>query len=188
MTGKSSLIAGNVVLLEQGRDLIEILRADAYTASSRFAPGGTVGSHFRHCLDVYGCLFRDLGTGRVDYDRRERNPEVESRADAARAALGAIAARLRRLEAHELERAIVIRGEATTDEGWTASSVARELQYVMGHTIHHYALIGFILREHGVAVAPEFGVAPSTLRHWRDHHPQTRPSFCSASQAVSGAK
>jgi hypothetical protein len=44
--------------------------------------------------------------------------------------------------------------------------VGRELQYLLSHTIHHYAIIGSILRAQGVEPGPDFGVAPSTLRHW----------------------
>ena len=45
------------------------------------------------------------------------------------------------------------------------SSVGRELLTLSTHTIHHFALIAITLRAHGVAVDPDFGVAPSTLRH-----------------------
>jgi hypothetical protein len=48
-----------------------------------------------------------------------------------------------------------------------ASTVARELQFLLSHTVHHYALIALILRLQGFEPGEEFGVAPSTLAHWR---------------------
>ena len=47
----------------------------------------------------------------------------------------------------------------------------RELQFLVSHTIHHYALIGVLLAAEGFDVSlefPEFGVAPSTLTHWKE--------------------
>ena len=38
------------------------------------------------------------------------------------------------------------------------------------HTIHHFALIGITLRESGLAVDPDFGVANSTLRNCEAQH------------------
>ena len=45
------------------------------------------------------------------------------------------------------------------------SSVGRELMTLSSHTIHHFALISMTMRSHGVAMDPDFGMAPSTLRH-----------------------
>jgi hypothetical protein len=43
------------------------------------------------------------------------------------------------------------------------------LQFLLSHTIHHYALIASLLERRGVRVRDElsgFGVAASTLEHW----------------------
>jgi len=45
------------------------------------------------------------------------------------------------------------------------STVARELNYVVAHAIHHYALIAVIAGISGIRLPREFGVAPSTLNH-----------------------
>ncbi|MEP0552783.1 MAG: hypothetical protein ABJE29_00430, partial [Balneola sp.] len=48
---------------------------------------------------------------------------------------------------------------------WSVSSIRRELQFLVSHTVHHYALIGLILKTMDVEVPEDFGVAPSTLKH-----------------------
>jgi hypothetical protein len=50
---------------------------------------------------------------------------------------------------------------------WSYSSIGRELQFLLSHTIHHYALIALALRLQGYEPSAEFGVAPSTLQYWR---------------------
>jgi hypothetical protein len=67
------------------------------------------------------------------------------------------------------ELLVVLEGSTRTHECpyWTRSSIARELQSLLSHTVHHYALIAIALRLQGIEPSAEFGVAPSTLEHWR---------------------
>jgi uncharacterized damage-inducible protein DinB len=51
-------------------------------------------------------------------------------------------------------------GEALT--GW--STRARELAFVVSHTIHHQAIIALLMSFQGLAVPAQFGYAPSTPR------------------------
>jgi hypothetical protein len=43
--------------------------------------------------------------------------------------------------------------------------MARELEFLLSHTVHHYAIVAILCRLQGIAVDDGFGVAPSTLRH-----------------------
>jgi len=47
----------------------------------------------------------------------------------------------------------------------TRSSVRRELQFLQGHTVHHFALMATMLKFYGINVPRDFGIAPSTLVH-----------------------
>jgi hypothetical protein len=50
-------------------------------------------------------------------------------------------------------------------ECFMESSISRELQFLSSHAVHHFALIAMTLRAEGVPMDPDFGMAPSTLRH-----------------------
>jgi hypothetical protein len=67
---------------------------------------------------------------------------------------------------------VLVRLEDCEDERssltWSQSSVTRELQALLSHTVHHYALIALMLQLNGFEVPEELGVAPSTLRRWRE--------------------
>ena len=69
----------------------------------------------------------------------------------------------------EADKAVSVRLDGSSThadpEPWSQSTIRRELQYLQAHTVHHYALIAFILRLQGREPAASFGVAPSTLRH-----------------------
>jgi hypothetical protein len=59
-------------------------------------------------------------------------------------------------------------GQDCNEDSWLGSSVARELQALSTHTVHHFALIAVALRAHGVEVPPDFGYSPATLRFLKD--------------------
>lgn len=167
-TPHEALLAANVQVLQQGLDLLAQIDDEQYTltAGSLFAYG--VGSHLRHCLDSYACFLHGLPNGRIDYDRRERDELTAQDRRHARMRLEWTLALLQETLAKQPPTALLVRPLQVRQDGphWAASSVARELQFLLSHTVHHYALMALILRLQGFNPAAEFGVAPSTLQHW----------------------
>ena len=163
------LIDDNVHALRQGIDLISAIADDAYSTAP-FAKS-TVGVHFRHCIDSYNCFAAGIETGRINYDLRERNAVIETSRLAAIEKIEAIIEALRGLSAEDVAREVQVIAEASSEDGcaldWSRSSIRRELQFLLSHTIHHYAIVAISLRMRGIEPGEEFGVAPSTLRHWR---------------------
>ena len=70
-------------------------------------------------------------------------------------------------ERRELEGPVEVSTESPDVPEWSQSSVKRELQFLLSHTIHHYSLVAVALRTQGFEPGAAFGVAPSTLRHRR---------------------
>lgn len=154
-------------LLAQARDLVLELEADRFAAPG---PAGTasVGAHLRHAIEIVAALLAGLAEGRVDYDRRPRDPRVEREPAAALDRIEALREALVERVAAEPDRALAVRADEphlAPHEGFVASTLARELRFAASHTVHHFALIALILRVAGVAVDAEFGVAPSTCAH-----------------------
>ena len=162
------LAGRNAAYLEQGIDLIERVGDPLFCGSPEAGTRG-VGPHFRHIVDHYDSFFRGLGDGRVDYDQRERDTRLETDRAAIRSKLGELCARLDGLRSEEVLDSISVVMDCGHTEGddrtWTGSTVLRELQFLVSHTVHHYAMIGEILGAEGVEMDPDFGVAPSTLRY-----------------------
>lgn len=168
MNPQPDAVADNVALLRQGGALVTRLSAQSFTGVSEHCPGGSVGAHVRHCLDFYLAFLDGVAEGRVDYDDRRRDVELETGPARALRAFEEIAERLQALRIADRDATVLVRGDGSTHGAgvWTRSSIGRELQFLLSHTIHHFALIGFMLRANGIAVDVPFGVAPSTVRHW----------------------
>jgi uncharacterized damage-inducible protein DinB len=173
----SNLIAANVQAIKQGVELIEKLDDYLYTQANHALSFSGVGGHFRHCIDFYHSFLTGLDSGRINYDYRERDERIEKSRLFATTKLRFIAEGLSRLPAKGHQREIEVLLESSSnppngivDSGWSRSSVKRELQFLLSHTIHHYSLIALALRVLGFEPGLEFGVAPSTLKYWRKTH------------------
>lgn len=117
------------------------------------------------------CFLQGLAIGRVSYDARERDVNVETKCACALALLENIVAQLGALDDSGLDDVLSIGVEGArggVSPCRASSTVARELDFLLSHTIHHYGLISLILRIQGVDPGEDFGVAPSTLRHLQE--------------------
>jgi hypothetical protein len=128
---------------------------------------GSVGGHVRHCLDHVSALIVGSASGRVTYDHRLRGTAVETCRTAALIELRRLADDLPMLPTCDLDRPIELVASLDTDgtQVTARSSVARELAFVVSHTIHHLAVIALLLRDLSIEVPPRFGYAPSTPTH-----------------------
>lgn len=164
----------NIVYLRQGIELIRELDDDQFTGGPEGPFRGGVGSQLRHCIDFYDCLLRGIEDGRIDYSHRERDPSVETRGAVAVQRMEKLIEKLEAITLQQLAMPLQVRSDLPGfGEGlptWSGSTLHRELQFLVSHTIHHYALIVSLLTQQGFEPGPrfaEFGVAPSTLDHWK---------------------
>ncbi|MEC9405895.1 MAG: hypothetical protein VX549_01320 [Pseudomonadota bacterium] len=154
-----ALIDDNLATLEEADALLGFLDPAHYSR---------VGPHLRHIVDHYNCLAHGVTQGLIDYDARERCRQTELSVARARQVLQAIRQALAELRRHP-DVALTVR--LATDPGGVSiesrSSLARELQFVQGHAVHHFALVRAVLDAIGVHLPESFGKAPATLRHER---------------------
>ena len=184
MRTEALLAERNAAFLAQASALLETLPGEVYGARIPPFERGGIGAHLRHVLDHYDAVLASMeepvaaasAVVRIDYDARERDPATERDLDVARRRLARTLARLEsfRLRAARGERKeceLVVSmdagergGENARARTLGASTVGRELQFLISHTVHHFALIAVALRLAGLEPDPDFGVAPSTLR------------------------
>jgi hypothetical protein len=170
MQNTHSLIQQNIEVLKQGLEVLNQLDDEIYPdVKHPFSEYG-IGSHFRHCLDFYQAFLNGVEMGWIDYDNRQRDARIErDRLTAVQKIMEAIQGLERLSWLHEHTSLMVRLEDAGNDEvsSWSSSSVMRELQSLVSHTVHHFALIGLMLQLNGFEIPEEFGVAPSTLKRWR---------------------
>ena len=168
-----SILADNIQALTSGAEILKRLSREQYNQVSSPYFTASVGKHFRHILDHYLSFISGLSDRHVNYDQRDREARIETDAHCALDTLQQIIATLSTLKTTANPRAIteqhlyvtLCTSCSTELTEPVASSLQRELVFLQGDTIHHYAIIAAILKFEGVSVDQSFGVAASTQKY-----------------------
>lgn len=166
-----TLINDTILVLRQGQDILHRIHDRMYTIDTLLENTSSIGGHVRHCIDFYTCFLNGAHTGRIDYDNREREELIGTDRTSAATRIEQIIERLGHLDTLDMQAPVLVRMDSNPDADkttvWSTSSLERELQFLISHTIHHYALIAMLLRMQGFEPGKAFGVAPATLEYWR---------------------
>ena len=122
----------------------------------------SIGTHIRHILDFYDCIFNVDSENRVDLTARSRNKDVESDCDCAQDYLNLIIGRLSATSFDMNGTVLVIDdlGLGKTEIPYTYGAL---LAQANSHTIHHYAIINYIFDSLGIVINDsDFGYNPTT--------------------------
>jgi uncharacterized damage-inducible protein DinB len=148
-------------------DVIDSLTDDQYRQKPVGLVPSSVGGHVRHCLDHVQGVLAAAETGQLNYDHRERGTEIELNRSAA--------LRLIRQKEGKLERLTWLKSSfplqltallsPSLPPVTVATSLGRELAFVLSHTVHHSALVAVMVKLLGQSVPERFGYAPATIAH-----------------------
>lgn len=156
------LIQLNSHLIAQAHGFVSCLSPIVYSEKCETVFSSTIGQHLRHCIEHYDELLLALNECRdVNYETRPRDLLLETDPSVALHRLSATTEALALLGNNPLPLKILDTGCTSASQ----SSIERELQYLVSHTVHHFAIIAIIAKHFQVPVPENFGVAPSTIKH-----------------------
>ena len=162
------ILHDTIACLKQGIQLLEALTPEQYLRPHANCYHSTIGGHLRHNLDHFLCFRVGVESGKIDYDARTREEFLETDPKYASRKMQDLVEFFGALQGKDLDRSLEIKmdsGASHPENGpWSKSSLRRELQFLISHTIHHYAFIATLCSEDGSNLPENFGVAPSTLR------------------------
>jgi uncharacterized damage-inducible protein DinB len=164
----AAAIAANQVLLAQGVEMIRRLGATNYDRRVELCFGSTAGGHFRHAIEHYQALIAALeNDDDLNYENRERDVLIETDAAHATDILQTLSTALASLAQQPGGRADrALRQHAECEDGaLLGTTLGRELEFLINHTVHHWALIAVIAKSLQVTPPADFGMAPSTLKY-----------------------
>lgn len=144
--------------LRTAKDLIVSLEDASYAGES-----GSIGAHVRHNLNFVEAVIAGIPSRSIDYANRSRDRRIETERLAAVAKIDELIARIEGMQ-FDLAMPLTITSEVDAAT-CHSSSLGRELEFVISHTIHHHALIKERLHHLGIEFDEAFGVAPSTLEY-----------------------
>lgn len=163
------LFQENLYLLEDAIRLVEKITNNQYEYFDSQIFMSPLGKHLRHVLDFYQAFLNGITTGKINYDERQRDETIETQRDRFITEAKKIAEKLKTLKKeNELLKKNV---RVTSKEGKTGqnsqvnSNGGRELEFLLSHTVHHFAIIAMILKIQSIAVPEDFGIARSTIEY-----------------------
>jgi len=170
MQNQLAALQSNIHFLNQGIELLSSVSDELYTKNNGPYNKSGIGRHFRHIIEHYFSLIDSKYSGLIDYDARERNLRLENDREFMISSLREVVSSLQELSnsPEKLSQTVQIRsneGVGEDNSPLSESTIRRELQFLISHTVHHYALIGLILETLGFKPDESFGVAPSTLKY-----------------------
>jgi len=151
-------------VLVQLTETLNQLTNDQYVQTSKTLFNATIGHHVRHIIELFQCLEKGYHDGVVSYEKRKRDPTIETNKELAIALIKEI---YKHVEKPDKE--ILLEAEdynATMETVLIRSNYYREIAYNLEHAIHHMALIRVGVNEVSSVILPEeFGVAYSTIKY-----------------------
>jgi hypothetical protein len=161
------LLAAMDEVLEQGEEFLLGLSDAQYRDSAADLCNASIGSHYRHSLDHFKILLEAVNDGPIDYDRRDRDPRLESERLRALQVTRDFRHATRFLSAASLDKPVEARAKVSYagEASAAASSFGREVMFAVSHAIHHHALIAMICGLRKIPVPQNFGMAPSTIEY-----------------------
>lgn len=156
-----SLSELNRSFLHQALRLLSEMDSATYTSPCVEVFSSSIGQHVRHCVEHYEEFLAALCDGReLDYDKRPRDLRVETDKTEAMS-------RLRKIREQFGSLPVICQPLRTRDcevDLASESSICREMQFLVSHTVHHFALISVIAGLNGLDTPEDFGIAPSTIK------------------------
>ena len=158
----NSIILATLNTLEKSRNLLSILTDEELSNNSIPPYYSSIGSHIRHIYDFYDCSLNIDSDTKVDLTARKRIESIERCCDTAIYHLDGLIGRLKMMETVKYDNLVVIDdlGFGKVEIPYTFSAL---LAQANSHTIHHYAIINYILDRLGIVIKDaDFGYNPTT--------------------------
>ncbi|MGC1204359.1 MAG: DinB family protein [Flavobacteriaceae bacterium] len=156
------IIQSTLKTLQKSQVLLDNL-SNAQLCDSSVPPyHSSIGTHIRHILDFYDCIFNANSENRIDLTARSRNKAVEADCECAQDYLNLIIGRLSSASFDINDTVLVIDdlGLGKTQIPYTYGAL---LAQGNSHTIHHYAIINYIFDSLGIVINDsDFGYNPTT--------------------------
>jgi uncharacterized damage-inducible protein DinB len=153
-------------ILTQLTDVVTQINEHDFTRPSETLGSSTIGQHIRHTLEFFICFEHGYSNGVINYDKRAHDKLIESDKYIALSAIERIRNFIGTFTDKPLK--LEVGYDRVNDNFVTIETTStRELVYNIEHAVHHMAIMKIGIREIAsyIKLAPDFGIAASTIRY-----------------------
>lgn len=133
----------------------------SYTNCHPELSNATIGEHTRHIIEMYQSLLNHYESGKINYDKRERNVMIQTDVKFAISCINFIIDNI-----NKPNKDLILEQGSNRVTYTIATNYERELLYNLEHSIHHQALIKVaLIKDTTIKISNNFGVAKSTIAY-----------------------
>ncbi|MEN3324611.1 hypothetical protein VP395_12790 [Mariniflexile soesokkakense] len=156
------IIKSSLHTLKKAKALLENLTDDTLCNKSVSPYYSSIGTHIRHILDFYDCIFSINLENKIDLTARSRSKEAETLCCKAKMYLDSTMEKLLNFEL-EMKDFILVTDDLGLGKVEITYSYGALFSQANSHTIHHYAIINYILEGLSISIKDsDFGLNPTT--------------------------
>ena len=157
------IIESSINTLNKSKKLLESLSNDDLSNCTVSPYYSCVGSHIRHILDFYDCIFNGLEINDIDLINRNRDERIHSDCEYALSNVNRIIVKLEDTNVVYLNKTYLVNDNLGLGEVKIEYTLGAILAQANSHAIHHYAIINYILDRLGLTIEDStFGFNPTT--------------------------
>ena len=157
------LININKTSLEDTLSMLDKIDPNLYYKKLSIIHNNSISMHFRHIDDFWSCFYSGLQSKKIDYNKRNRNKELENSKDKMREKITLTIKLLKKISSETLTVSDQLIEPGSRIE--INSNTNRELLFLYEHTIHHIYIIRMVLNSLGIEVENKhIGYNLSTLK------------------------
>ncbi|MFV0249166.1 MAG: DinB family protein [Tenacibaculum sp.] len=151
--------------LQRGVKLLNSITDKEYDNKTVAPYYSSIGSHMRHVLDVFSCIFDGLENQHIDFTDRKRNILAQEHTSHGLAYFDEILSKLHKISLCELSNLIKVSDNLGLGIQTVSYTLAGALIQAHSHAIHHFASVGYIIYQLGIELPDaDFGYNPTTPR------------------------
>lgn len=140
----NDIIVSTLKTLNKTNQIISILNDDLLSDSTIPPYMSSIGSHIRHILDFYDCILNRNSEFHIDFTSRKRNVAVETNCNEAVKYYNMIIDRLHNIN-YNFDEAIYVIDDLGNGKIKIRYTIGALFAQANSHTIHHYAIINYIM-------------------------------------------
>ncbi|CAM1372990.1 DinB family protein [Tenacibaculum xiamenense] len=149
--------------LQRGIKLLNSINDEEYCNKSVAPYYSSIGTHMRHVLDVFSCIFKGLDTKNVDFSDRERNTLAEEWIAEGLKYFEEIRSNLLKIDSDDFNKLIYVTDDLGKGSVTVQYTLGSALVQAHSHAIHHFASVGYIINQLGIQLPDaDFGYNPTT--------------------------
>ena len=149
--------------LEKSLVLLENISSIIYIDDSVGPFYSSIGGHIRHILDFYTSIFNGIDSKLIDLSKRERNSIIETDVNFAITKIKTVLTKLENYRSYKLDANYKLIDDLGQGKITIPTNLYAIFVQANSHTIHHYAIISYLLNAHDIVIPDKtFGYNPTT--------------------------